>query len=305
MAKYGPAWMQSGTYPAQSDRMIVAGAMGGMAVDPTASVTGMAPSVIPGTMTVQFTAGRAVVPVGNGDLGAYLCTSDGVETVDSPPSPQVGNSRYDLYVVQVRDSTVDVGFTEDDWTFLVVPGAESPAPTPPTPANAPTGSAPVAYCLVPANVTALTPTNLVDMRQQPFSFINDTDRTTRLPAPVPGMISYRKDVAQLEVWDGGHWQPTKLGLSTLTQQGIINLPNSKGGSGGSQRVNFPHPFAATPLVMVSFGSGTTSGAYNDWWTGGSANLSASGFTAVYHLNAPSSATATYCRLTWMAIGRLL
>jgi hypothetical protein len=161
---YTPLWLQGGSYPAQYDRLLVSAALGGGTVSPSGSTLGMVPSVVNGTMNVQFTAGRSVVPVGGGDLGAYLCAADDIETVTSPASPPSGQNRYDLYIARVRDPAENGSYTQNDWIYDVVPGTPSASPTPPTAASAPAGSLALAYCLVPGAAAALTAANLVDLR---------------------------------------------------------------------------------------------------------------------------------------------
>ena len=164
MTKYAPMWLQGGSYPALSDRMVVAAALGGGGVLPQASFVGMAPTVVPTSMQVQVAAGRAVVPVSATDLGAYLCVCDAPEVIASPAAPGAGQNRYDLYVIRPRDPAVNASYTQNDWLLDVVPGTPSASPTPPTAASAPSGTVAVATCLVVGGQATLTAGNLTDLR---------------------------------------------------------------------------------------------------------------------------------------------
>ena len=164
MARYIPTYMQGGSYSAIQDRQLVAAALGGGGVLPAGNFVGMTPSVVSTSMSVQITAGRAVVPVSATDLGAWLCSCDAPEVVASPAAPASGQNRYDLFIVRPRDPAVNGTYTQNDWIFDVVPGTPSASPTPPTASSAPAATLAVASVLVIGGQATLTPANLTDLR---------------------------------------------------------------------------------------------------------------------------------------------
>ena len=132
MTKYQPLWQQAGSYAASVDR----GLLG--TLWPAGGVTGAAVAAVANTMQVQAAPGTVAVPMQAGQ-GTELCRWDAAadSTVTLTAAPPSGQSRIDVYCVQVRDNAVDAGGNND---FLVSAVAGTPAasnPTvPATPANA-------------------------------------------------------------------------------------------------------------------------------------------------------------------------
>jgi hypothetical protein len=157
VTRYSPLWQQDATYPAATDRMLIAAAFS------HAGVTGMVPTAIPGQLAISISDGLGIVPMDPDSLtgGSYLCMSDDVETVQLDPAPPAGNSRMDFVVLQVRDSQVDLG-GNNDWLFRPIAGAPTTG-TPTLPAL-PALAIPIATCLVPGNAVGFPPAVLTDLR---------------------------------------------------------------------------------------------------------------------------------------------
>jgi hypothetical protein len=166
MTKYQPLWQQAGSYAASVDR----GLLG--TLWPAGGVSGAAVAAVANTMQVQAQPGTVGVVMQAGQ-GVELCRWDAAadSTVTLSAAPPSGQSRIDVYCVQVRDNAVDAG-GNNDFIFTVVtgtPAASNPA-TPATPANA--------YAL--ANVTV--PGAAANLNAATL-----TDRRGGVLAPVPGV----------------------------------------------------------------------------------------------------------------------
>jgi hypothetical protein len=125
MTRLAPQWLHAPTYEATVDRQLM------QALWPRSAVQGLKVNYT-GTAALTVDAGRAVVP---GHLGApsYLCASDAQEVVNIPAAPAGGGqTRTDLVVAMVRDSSVSG--VSDDWLVTFISGvAGNPGPVPATP----------------------------------------------------------------------------------------------------------------------------------------------------------------------------
>jgi len=131
MSKYLPLWQQANSYAATLDRSLIG------TLYPNGGVSGAAVAAVANTMNMQAQPGTAVVPLQAGQ-GCVLCRWDaaGDSTVTLPAAPPSGQSRIDLYGIQVRDNQLDAG-GNNDFIFTSVTGtpASSAPATPPTPTN--------------------------------------------------------------------------------------------------------------------------------------------------------------------------
>jgi hypothetical protein len=148
-----PLWMQGGSYRALEDRRLIG------ALWPAGGFSGMAPTVVTGTMDISIAQGVAVVP-DNFVVGAsYLCASDAPEVVELAQAPPSGQDRIDLVCVQFRDS--QNSGANNDWIFQPIQGTPSANPVvPPVPA----GMFPVAQQRVVGGSAFITAANLTDRR---------------------------------------------------------------------------------------------------------------------------------------------
>lgn len=160
MALLAPTWMQNLTYTAAADRRLI-GAMcspgvlaGGLAVSQRAAGANMSVDVAVGSCVVEGTAGPG--------QGRYLCSSDAVANVALAASPASGQSRIDLIVATVRDSSVTG--TDSDWILDKVTGTATTG-IPAAPA-VPSSSLALATVLVGGTVSSIVNANITDQRVQ-------------------------------------------------------------------------------------------------------------------------------------------
>lgn len=150
MTRYQPLLYQAGSYNAAELRHLIA------ATYPVQGVSGMAASVVAGTMNLQIGQGRAVVSVGGvtGMLDNVLCVSDANEVVPIAAAPPSGQSRIDIVSVAPNEAALG-------WTFYVAQGTPAASPVAPSPGG---GVLPVWQVLVPGGVANLNTATLTDLR---------------------------------------------------------------------------------------------------------------------------------------------
>jgi hypothetical protein len=153
MARLTPLWMQNGAFPAPLDRRLIG------TLWPAGGALGMAPTVQTGTMNIQLAQGAAVVPDFRVAGAAYLCTSDGAETVALPAAPQSGQDRIDLVVVRPRDGAY--AGADNDWIFEPVVGVPGSNPLVP---SVPVGTLVIAQQRVVGGSASIVAANLLDRR---------------------------------------------------------------------------------------------------------------------------------------------
>lgn len=167
MARLTPLWLKAGSYPADTDRQLVA------ALYPAGGVIGCA--VTPGgAMRVNVAPGRVPVPVADGSV--VLCPSTAVEVATLDPAPPSGTDRQDLIVCTPRSA--EWGAATEDFIFAVVKGAEG-APPGAVPA-VPAGSGALAQIHVAGGTAALTAAMITDRRIPP-AVMARTDATQITP----------------------------------------------------------------------------------------------------------------------------
>lgn len=191
-------------------------------------------------MSVDIAAGSAVI-VGTEATGqgAYLCSSDAVESVTLDASPSSGQSRIDLVVATVRDSSISG--SDDDMIFDKVTGT----PTTGTPAvpTVPASSIVLAQVLVAGLVSSVVNANITDRRVlapqgvQPVASLDI--------AGTPGQIVGKSDGTAWVAGTDGSW-------SAIRRPAVI-----------SQDLVAAH---------ANFGGGTWLG-----WAGGEITLAAPGY----------------------------
>jgi hypothetical protein len=94
-------------------------------------------------------------------------------------------------------------------------------------------------------------TNLMD--QAVMVFDDAAARTTAIPSPIEGMVTYLKDTDQLDKWTGSDWVRVNTGFTAST---TITASNA----------SWPVPALASPIVKVTVigggGGGGAAGAVN-------------------------------------------
>jgi hypothetical protein len=163
-----PSYLQNGAHSALSDRLTVSGLLqpGGTGlssrggVRATSDGNGLAVrAAATANNTVIVGAGTAFVVESDG-TGVYVCHNDADKTL-TVPAASTTQSRRDLVVAQVRDSTISGA--NDDWVITTVTGTPSSG-TPVAPA-VPANALALGDYLVPAgSSTVVTSANINDRR---------------------------------------------------------------------------------------------------------------------------------------------
>jgi microcystin-dependent protein len=153
-----PNWLQNVDYPARIDRVLYdnlweQGVIGATSFAVTQRGT---PS-----MAVDVAAGVAIVTGTDQSFqGKYLCRSEAPDLNMTIAAAPGSGTRYDIVVVQVRDTNAG-GPAGDDARVFVVQGTASATPVDPT---LPTSSIPLARVRVPAGTGSITDALIDNLR---------------------------------------------------------------------------------------------------------------------------------------------
>jgi hypothetical protein len=126
------------------------------------------------------------------------------------------------------------------------------------------------------------------MDQTVMNFASSAARSSAIPTPTQGMVSYQKDTDAIEAYDGSKWV-TRVSTS-------VPLAIATGSGSVTGNASFTYPvdrFTLTPVLgltmlsasgtagnSVTYGNPTTSGFTAYVWAGTAASTSAR--TVVYH-----------------------
>ncbi|MGW5130350.1 hypothetical protein [Streptomyces sp. NPDC004135] len=210
-----PPWMQGGTYPARSDRLVVTSLLSypGFLVDeatPMRIRQGVKPSYQNAqmkvraaptpNMTVIVSAGFAFIDQHDtGGVGTYVCVNDADVTLTVAPAGGAGQFRKDAVVASVYDAEYAGGVSE--WRLEIIQGAYAAsagaAVRPALPANAQL----LAELAIGPSQTSVAAANITDFRQYavaaggiiPVSLNGAPDRLA------PGQTLYLTDQDAFEV----------------------------------------------------------------------------------------------------------
>jgi hypothetical protein len=160
-----PSWLQSGSYPAESDRLTQQALYATTGIIGTSSLK-VTPNS-PAGMSVRVALGwAAVVGTTQANMGVYTFYNNATEVLTITTADPT-NPRIDRIVATVRDAYYSGSF--NDVIFQVLPG--TPAGSPVAPA-VPANSISLATIAVGAGVTQINAGNITDQR---------VDVTTNLP----------------------------------------------------------------------------------------------------------------------------
>jgi|SRR5579871_3417869 len=236
----GNQWLQNGNYPAAIDRRLFG------ALWPVVGVSGMAVTVVNGSMNVTMAAGWAAVSTALG--GTYFCSNDAADIIALGAAPTSGLSRWDLIVIQPRDQAVDGG-GNNDYIPAVIQGAASASPTQPTAASAPAGTVAVATVKVTGGTLVLDGAQLVDLRAALPGLSGP-----RFPPVAAGSPLVSQTDANGEVWvakggvNGGAWRKAR---------DVLHARVSRNAAWNSSTVLSAHQFDTIqfdPYGIWSFGA---------------------------------------------------
>lgn len=198
-----PAWLQQGSYPARTDRLVMKsivpnpGVVDGLAVVQTSGVS----------MGVRVGAGRAFIEGTSTALqGMYNVVNDAFTTIPLAGSDATF-SRYDLIVVQVRDA--DVSGSANEAVFQAITGTPSSSPQVPA---APASSIVLARVLVAAGAStianaAITDTRLFTSASGGIVWVPDQAARLRLgnPGSLSALYAHQNDTGTLWKNSGTAW----------------------------------------------------------------------------------------------------
>jgi hypothetical protein len=244
VTRLAPLWQQNGSYPAQTDRVLV------NTLWSASGSTGGAASTVAGTMNVSVAPGVAAVALGAGAANySALCRWDAAEVVTLTAGPPSGQTRIDLVVLQVRDQVLDAG-SNNDFVFNVitgVPAASNPA-VPATPANA----YPICQVLVPALAANLNSATLTTRRTplNPRDVFARVYRNAAMTTAAGAAISF--DTVQWDTW--GCYNPATA-LFVAPAAGYYRVI-------GQLAAALPTPGQTVGLTIQVAGAGTASTSQN-------------------------------------------
>lgn len=170
MAFEAPLWQQTGSYSAAEDRKMIA-AIQSEGVDATTNSLKVTQRAAGVNMSVDVAIGGAFVTQGQlatSPARRYFCYNSAIYNATIPTaSGTAGQSRNDLVGIQVRDTTVDGG-SNDDWYIRVVSGTPATTGAQVDPAE-PDSFYPLARVTVVYNATAISNSNITDLRSRSFT----------------------------------------------------------------------------------------------------------------------------------------
>lgn len=244
-----PAWLQSGSYSAETDRSILTsllstssalGGRGGVRFY-TGSEFQVKQTTIP-AMSVDVTAGMAFVAGSfSTTQGTYAVVNDATFTTTivtaHPASP-----RIDLVILEVLDQVYSG--SSNLAQVRVVTG--TPAAVPVVPTVASTNYIPLAQVLVPANSVAVVTSNITDLRSyagilnQPIPVKSAAARNA-LPL-VEGLQVYRLDNGwEVNTYSGSTWYGSQERVYNVTNFSTFSNVTTTTGKTIVDRVKIPDP----------------------------------------------------------------
>lgn len=269
-----PSYLQNGAHSALSDRLTVSGLLqpGGIGLTSRggvkASSDGNGMAVVAASTannTVIVRAGTAFIPESDG-TGVYVAHND-ADRVLTVPSASTTQSRRDIVVAQVRDSTISG--VNDDWLLTIVQGTPSSG-TPVAPA-APGNALTLGEYLVPAGTsTIVTNANITDRRANLTALGGVMSvLSTGMPAnPYRGMTVWCWDTEQHATWNGTQWRyssyyPLPDPAKTFYNGGNTPTATANVWANLSTRVNMTFTAPKAMWVLLTLGAWMRASAPSD------------------------------------------
>ncbi|MFJ3590144.1 hypothetical protein ACIQUY_31990 [Streptomyces sp. NPDC090231] len=263
-----PAWMQAGSYPARTDRLVLSSLMSypGFLVDeatPLRIRQGVRPSYTnqqlkvraapTPNMTVIVSGGIAYIDNhDSGGAGTYVCVNDGDVILPVEPAGGAGQYRRDCVVASVYDA--ESAGTVSEWRLEVIQGTyAATAGTAVRPSLPPNAQILADVTLGPSQ-TSVSAANLVDVRQFTVAAggIVPVSSSGAPPRPAPGQVAYLTDLDQFQYGRSNGTVGT-IYPNLRYQSGSVNVTWTSGTAGTWVQVDvtFPAAFASTPTVHVT------------------------------------------------------
>lgn len=268
-----PAWMQQGSYPARTDRLVLnstvrnEGVVEGFAVSQTTTAT----------MAVRVAAGKAFVDGTSVALqGIYNVINDASVTLTVATSDSTF-ARYDLVVLTVRDA--DVAGSVNQGVLQVITGTPSSNPQVP---SLPASSLALGRLLIGANSTSVSTASISDVRLFTAAaggivWVPDTAARLRLtPATSSAYYVHQQDTGVLWRNSGSGWvlvgpDPQALTKPLAADSGRVSTPSTIAAGAASLTVPVvftPGRFSTPPMVTATPTNGRLTVAYKDVTTSG-------------------------------------
>jgi hypothetical protein len=208
-----PAWMQAGSYPARTDRLVVSSLLSypGFLVDeatPMRVRQGVRPSYTnqqlkaraasTPNMTVLVSAGMAYIDNHDaGGSGTYVCVNDADVTLTIAPSGGAGQFRKDCVIASVYDAETAGSLSE--WRLEVIQGTYAASAGAAVRPSLPPNAQIIADVAVGASVTSIAAGNITDVRQFSVSLggalpVSSASTPNR---PHPGQLLYQTNT---DIW---------------------------------------------------------------------------------------------------------
>jgi hypothetical protein len=210
-----PAWMQAGSYPARTDRLVIAGLLSypGFAVDeafPARIRQGVKPSyqnqqlkVRPAAtpnMTVIVSGGFAFVDQHDtGGVGTYVCYNDGDVTLTIAPAGGAGQYRKDAVVASVYDA--EYAGSTSEWRLEVIQGPYAASAGATTRGTLPPNAQLLADISIGPGQTSISAANIIDLRNFTVAAGGVLPVASNVVPPRvhPGQLLYLTDTDVFEV----------------------------------------------------------------------------------------------------------
>lgn len=210
-----PAWMQAGSYAAQTDRLVISSLLSypGFLVDESTPMRirqGVKPSYTnqqlkvraapTPNMTVIVSAGFAFIDNHDaGGKGTYVCANDSDVTLTIQPAGGAGQFRRDCVVASVYDA--ETAGVLSEWRLEVIQGTYAASAGAAVRPSLPPNAQVLADVSVGASVTSISSGNIGDIRQ--FSVaaggILPVASNAAPPRLHPGQMLYETDLDDLVV----------------------------------------------------------------------------------------------------------
>jgi len=204
-----PAWMQAGSYPARTDRLVVSALLSypGFAVDepyPTRIRQGVKPSYQNQQLKVRAapTPNMTVIVSGGicfidqhdtGGQGTYVCVNDGDVTLNVQPAGGAGQYRKDTVVAAVYDA--EYAGSVSEWRLEIIQGPYAATAGATVRGTLPNNAQVLADIAIGPSQTSVSAANITDVRNYSVALGGavPVSSSVDLARPHPAQLRYRMD----------------------------------------------------------------------------------------------------------------
>jgi hypothetical protein len=205
-----PAWMQAGSYPAQTDRLVVSSLLAypGFLVDeslPMRVRQGVRPSyqqqqlkvraAATPNMTVIVSAGMCYIDNhDSGGKGTYVCVNDADVTLTVAPAGGAGQYRKDCVIASVYDA--ETAGTVSEWRLEIIQGTYAASAGAAVRPSLPPNAQILADIAIAPSQTSVSAANITDVRQYSVGLggILPVASNAAPNRPHPGQMLYLTDL---------------------------------------------------------------------------------------------------------------